>query len=65
MFKNAEKIGKTIDTLIKMSSDLSQERQQELVYVIHELSKVHQNVLGDLAGNKNGNISTELTLPRQ
>lgn len=49
MFKNAEKISKTIDQLIKVTEDLeNQERKDELLQVIHQLSVVHQNVLGDL-----------------
>lgn len=52
MFKNAEKIGKTIETLMKTADDLSEERKYELLNVIHKLSKVHQNVLGDLTVQK-------------
>lgn len=53
MFKNAEKISKTIDQLIKVTDDLeNQERKDELLQVIHQLSIVHQNVLGDLAKEK-------------
>lgn len=49
MFKNAEKISKAIDMLIKVTDDLEkEERKDQLVNVIHELSGVHQAVLGDL-----------------
>ncbi|WP_018934328.1 hypothetical protein [Gracilibacillus lacisalsi] len=49
MFKNAEKISKAMDMLIKVTEELeNQERKDEMVNVIHDLSKVHQNVLGDL-----------------
>lgn len=55
MFKNAERISRAIDNLIKITSDLkAQERKDEMTVVIHELSRVHQHVLGDLIGeNKN------------
>ncbi len=49
MFKDAEKISKAIDNLIKITDGLEkEERRQEMVNVIHNLSCVHQNVLGDL-----------------
>ncbi|WP_153401954.1 hypothetical protein [Gracilibacillus oryzae] len=49
MFKNAEKLSKCLDQLIKVTEELeNQERIDELVNVIHQLSIVHQNVLGDL-----------------
>lgn len=49
MFKNAERIGKTIEQLIKVAEEIkNEERKQELITVIHGLAKVHQNVLGDL-----------------
>ncbi|WP_163538344.1 hypothetical protein [Gracilibacillus sp. YIM 98692] len=49
MFKNAEKISKCMDQLIKVTDDLdNQERKDELASVIHELSIVHQHVLGDV-----------------
>ncbi|QDP40788.1 hypothetical protein [Radiobacillus deserti] len=49
MFKNAEKISKAMDMLIKVTDELEKlERKEQLVAVIHELSVVHQGVLGDL-----------------
>lgn len=55
MFKNSEKISKAIDLLMKVTDDLeNQERKDQLVNVLHDLSGVHQNVMGDLrkgAGN--------------
>ncbi|SET84293.1 hypothetical protein SAMN05216389_1383 [Oceanobacillus limi] len=61
MFKNAEKISKAIDNLIKIADGLEKdERKQELVNVIHELSCVHQNVLGDLT-NKSFQQENELS----
>ncbi|UFT98074.1 hypothetical protein KO561_12765 [Radiobacillus kanasensis] len=49
MFKNAEKISKAMDMLIKVTEELdNQERKDQMVAVIHDLSGVHQAVLGDL-----------------
>ncbi|MDC3414244.1 hypothetical protein [Terrihalobacillus insolitus] len=49
MFKNAEKISKAIDILIKVTDDLEkEERKDQMVNVIHDLSVAHQAVLGDL-----------------
>lgn len=58
MFKTAERIGKNIESLMKIVSELKNEdRKNELLVVIHELSKVHQNVLGDLTKEKEPLIS--------
>jgi len=47
--KEANRIGRTIDNLMKITDDLEKnERKTELINVIHQLSIVHQNVLGDL-----------------
>lgn len=49
MFKNAEKISKAIDLLMKVTDDLeSKERKNQMVNVLHDLSGAHQAVLGDL-----------------
>lgn len=50
MFKDVEKISKLIDQLMKLANELeNKERKNEMICVIHQLSKVQQNVLGDLA----------------
>lgn len=49
MFENAEKVSKCMDQLIKVTGNLEkQERKDELLECIHQLSIVHQNILGDL-----------------
>lgn len=49
MFKTVEKISKLLDQLIKLTDELeNEERKHELINVIHGLSKVQQNVIGDM-----------------
>lgn len=53
VLKEANRIGRTIDTLMKITDDLErQERKDELINVIHQLSVVHQNVLLDITKQK-------------